>query len=152
MSNCIIRLTATKTRWRKTIAEPSVLLSFHLQEATEVMKKTSTRKRSTEAQTSPLLLTDAGVKLWLKEYRSHGNGSLSCGKIRERKTVNFPSQPRTSSFPFGLQHIRLQDLTPQWCQICYSRQSWRQACPPGLAVPRCHWWSGQGWTSPRPER
>lgn len=88
MSNCIIRLTATKTRWRKSIAEPSVLLSFHLQEATEVMKKTSTRKRSTEAQTSPLLLTDAGVKLWLKEYRSHGNGSLSCGKIRERKTQN----------------------------------------------------------------
>lgn len=88
MSNCIIRLTATKTRLRKTMAEPSTQLIFHLQEATEVMKKTSTRKRSTEAQTSPLLLTDAGVKLWLKEYRSHGNGSLSCGKIRERKTQN----------------------------------------------------------------
>lgn len=33
-------------------------------------------------------------------------------------------------------------LTPQWCQICWSPQSWTRPCHPGLFVPQSRWWSG----------
>lgn len=65
--------------------EPSTLFIFHLQEAMEMMTKSSMRKSSTMAQNSPLLLTATGEKLLMLDHSSHGTGRLDGGEKKEIK-------------------------------------------------------------------
>lgn len=58
------------------MVKPSTLFVFHLQQTMEMMKKISMKKSSVAAQKSPMLLTAAGAKPWIKERRSHGSGRL----------------------------------------------------------------------------
>lgn len=76
-----IRETATKTKYKINIVNPSPLFIFHRKHAMDMMTNTSIMKRIVMEQTMPTEFTSTGFP-YITPYSNQGTGNLENQSIR----------------------------------------------------------------------
>lgn len=115
-----IRETATKTKYKINIVNPSPLFIFHRKHAMDMMTNTSIMKRIVMEQTMPTEFTSTGFP-YITPYSNQGTGNLENQSIRTlnaSRPYGFIINGNSWQLTLGAVFVRISSNLPD-CYIEY---------------------------------